>query len=392
MDHACLDNGSIPVSTRYLVGRIDWLTLAYDPPEGGTETVRRRWRSALSRSVSGTAVRTLGGAKGELTAAGGGRVHLWRSEAATARLKASGTWPLETIFSGRRWASGATLDSALERARAMARSFGWRPRGDARDRQCERTRRIDLCADFVGFPLASEDAQSWVAPSRGRVTWAPTEAHRHGRGRCSGIYVCRGADVSLVVYDKTLELTLRARASRDAEHAIWAEHGWDGVEPVTRVEARFRSGALREVDVGGGASLREQPDALEAHLGRLWGYATTRWARLIVPERGQRASRCRTDPRWEAVQAAPWTPGASVERRRVRGGATAEQAVGSLLSYMAASGKLDGIDASDPQAVSELVFRELRHGLCDALGESASRSGWDYVRERYEGARARRSG
>jgi len=110
--------------------------------------------------------------------------------------------------------------------------------------------------------------------------------------------------------------------------------GWHPGTNVTRLEFQLRGTALDEF------GLRD-PDQLEGSLDAIWQYAVQRWLRLALPGSASRLSRCRLDPRWEAVASTIFehesTP---AQRQRVRGGATAENALGTLISRVGGIGRL----------------------------------------------------
>jgi hypothetical protein len=152
--------------------------------------------------------------------------------------------------------------------------------------------------------------------------------HLWGR-RASGFVFSAGGDLSSVWYDKLLEE--RASGKRWME-AIHTDGGWQLGMPLTRIEARFRRGVLRELAQHGTA-----PDTSPArwfdtpwecldHLQDLWAFfaglppeadltpdVTHRgWMRFMVLDADDvNRSRWRTDPTWEAVQRARFLPDGS---------------------------------------------------------------------------------
>jgi hypothetical protein len=148
--------------------------------------------------------------------------------------------------------------------------------------------------------------------------------------RASGFAFSPGAALSAVFYDKLLE---EQRSGKRWMEPIHRAGGWEPQMPLTRVEARFRRTALRELRRALGSeqstldasavhvapSRFEDPWQCLEHLGDLWGYfaglppeadrapdVTFRgWLRLAVPaaDDGNR-SRWPTDPTWETIQRA----------------------------------------------------------------------------------------
>ena len=69
-------------------------------------------------------------------------------------------------------------------------------------------------------------------------------------GERTAFYVGKGA-IMLRIYDKTVQLQNDAMGDkRAAEHRSWKEHGWNGVDQVTRVEFQIRKAAVKEIDDG----------------------------------------------------------------------------------------------------------------------------------------------
>jgi hypothetical protein len=153
--------------------------------------------------------------------------------------------------------------------------------------------------------------------------------------RASGFAFSQGADLSAVWYDKTLQ---ERQSGRRWMQPIHQAGGWLIGMPLTRIEARFRRGILRDLVAAGtpqGARGPQAPDqavgaegwfddpwvAME-HLGDLWACfaglppeadtapdVTYRgWMRLVVPEeRDTNRTRWRTDPVWELIQRAQFS-------------------------------------------------------------------------------------
>jgi len=205
-------------------------------------------------------------------------------------------------------------------------------------------------AEWVGVPLDWLDGGD--GPWRGADTWgqdsgwdaedggeggawadagAPSEAdeapadeagvsvHQWGR-RVSGFSFSPGGALSAVWYDKLLEERLSGKRWMEAIHCAG---GWHAGMPLTRIEARFRRGALRDLmalnGAAGGGRWFDDPWTALDHLDDLWAYfaglppeadaapdATWRgWMRLVAPERGDTNRwRWETDPAWLVAQRA----------------------------------------------------------------------------------------
>lgn len=199
-----------------------------------------------------------------------------------------------------------------------------------------RLRRFDLAADYVNFPLSRADVKR-VVTTRARVDFSvldgeerrngPRQTRRGPPGRVehldaamvvTGITIARGNPLMARIYNKTIELKLGGRdEKREIEHTAWTRGGWDGVQPVTRVEFQHRGVFLDEV------KLRD-PSKLETQLDAVWQH-DARWLRLVDPSTATRRSRCNLDPRWAAVVATRFLHHAApVSRARSRGGAKPE--------------------------------------------------------------------
>lgn len=201
-----------------------------------------------------------------------------------------------------------------------------------------RVRRIDLCADFLGFAVSDIARDAWLAPRRLQTKEHATMATFTRGARVTGFSLGKG-DVSARVYDKTEELDLPQNAGdkRDAEHARWEAAGWDRSELVTRVEFQVRGDALDQFEM-------RDPEKLFASFDALWTYLTrerntrdqTPWLRLSVPEPGQRRDRWRVDARWLEVQRVTFVRDAGpCERTYKRTPAQGARAVSLMLSLEA---------------------------------------------------------
>jgi hypothetical protein len=172
------------------------------------------------------------------------------------------------------------------------------------------------------------DGETWDDKDDEDVTYADENGaavHLWGR-RASGFAFSPSGDLSAVWYDKALEE--RASGKRWME-ALHVAGGWRHDMPLTRIEARFRSGVLREL-----AHHSTAPDTLPArwfddpwacldHLQDLWSFfsglppeadlapdVTHRgWMRLTLPHpEDANRSRWQTDRTWETIQRARFLP------------------------------------------------------------------------------------
>lgn len=296
----------------------------------------------------------------------------------TGELIREAGWTIEIV-----WYAQRIAEWGLTRVLAESRALAWQL-GTVHE---ERLRRLDMCADVAGWEIKEDDLQRLVKRPRASVRsdsddtaigpngrarrpsklgeLAGTTGHETGfaaKRKITGITIGRGAMLARV-YNKRIELAY-SEERRYLEEDRWHENGWDGVEPVTRIEFQIRGTAIAEL------GLRDPRACLETVLGerdkavgqrvahdadgcpiglpdRLdWIWSTCLgWARLVVPPvAGQRvyASRLPDDPRWALLREIRWTgKGAPPLRRfRVRRAASEAQALGVNLSIAAKAGEL----------------------------------------------------
>lgn len=156
-----------------------------------------------------------------------------------------------------------------------------------------RLRRFDIAADYAGFALSPDDVDR-VLTTRARIQSfradckdvdevegelaLPIREHRDSVLRVTGIMVAAGNPLMARVYAKDVELRHAGREEkREVEHKIWRSNGWDGAEPVTRVEFQCRGEFLDEIRL-------RNPGALESKLDAVF-QRCVRWLRLIQPGR-----------------------------------------------------------------------------------------------------------
>lgn len=322
-------------------------------------------------------------------------------------------WNLEIKFLAEALAVTA-LDELIAQAERCARSLG--------AVEETRLRRIDLCADVAGWELSAEDRQRLVKRSRAtvadydapqltaralelargiegaktlkdaramakRVREAVSEAHTdrdaapvivHGQSLVTGLTVGAGGAVMARVYDKTAEIELHDEARRTIERTRWNDGGWDGIERVTRVEFQLRGEAVRDFGLRNPAAPFDPvtgevfAGGISARLDPLW-QALLNWVRLIEPRtvrqgrnRGRplQRSRCPDDARWSMLRAVRFRHKheAPARRRRLRGGVSAAQWVGTTISLLAHAGALRAM----PEDAGEVKKHELSMFLQDA--------------------------
>ncbi len=165
--------------------------------------------------------------------------------------------------------------------------------------------RVDLCVDFItDYPLDKITESDWVTKAK--------EMHRHIVERqFSGWSIGTRKKMSARLYDKTLEMKKKPRPY--LEH-LWKKAGWDGVQPVWRLEFELRREVLREFCVISVESLLQ-------HLSGLWKYATHDWLRLAIPNPNDKTqSRWKNTDLWEILQLINWTGDSELLRIPVKKG------------------------------------------------------------------------
>lgn len=273
---------------------------------------------------------------------------------------------------------------------------------------------IELCCDFVGLDFHTWDMYAVVAPGvptkevhRTRYDLAedPTtdelaeaiadpdantvETFNIGR---------RSSNVSWCIYDKTTQLGAVKDGDASTYEPMWSALGWDGQEPITRVELRMckRGLVLRSKDGAPdengevGLDLRV-PSALceRENLARVWASLTESY-RLVDPTTATRKRRCHTDWRWKKVQAAVSTEkGRLVQDRAVQGATWKEAAIRSARTCLRAMQKLAAMHSWEvvtPEgygSVARLALEILRAEEPD-IQEQMRQHGRDHHRRRYD--------
>lgn len=196
----------------------------------------------------------------------------------------------------------------------------------------ERTSRIDLFIDFC----SSVQMDEW-----GREAWitrAPRRSSHSVGERFSGWSIGLGGAIGCRLYDKTLEIQ---SSGKDYLQVLWRETGWDGSQPVWRLEIQFEREILTQFGLG---SLATVLNALNG----LWSYALTEWLRLTVPNPEDKTrSRWPIHPLWMALASIDWEgDGGPLLRQFPNDRAPSEkylarQGLAALSSYMA----LNHVDA-----------------------------------------------
>jgi hypothetical protein len=187
--------------------------------------------------------------------------------------------------------------------------------------------RADLFVDVTtSCDLTRLEDEQWVTRAQSRARYAE-------HGQRSGYVIGRGGDISVRLYDKTLEIR---GSGKDHAKRQWQQRGWNGDSEVWRVEAQARRNALHQFGI-------RSVDELIRRIGELWRYVIEQWCRLSVPNpQDQTPSRWLTHPFWITVAGAPdFHTVAPIGRRVLRRSRApadwfmARAFVSDLTSYMA---------------------------------------------------------
>lgn len=350
---------------RCIGSRVDYLQIAFIVEFHAETLTRLRHRAAAARDHGGAAELVVGRLLAELRAPrpGAERYQFQNFDVrGTIGLRETGGWSLE--FHVRAvYLATHSIEETIRMCEEIAASLGVV--------SGRRLRRLDLAADFSDFPLSLPMSGELLTPRRGHLgqfepeakdnDWsAPKRETYMQSGRVTGFSVCKGGDLSARIYDKTAELQAGGNETKiSIEHARWRIAGWGGEdERVTRVEFQLRGTALDELDLRDPSAKR-----LAERIDPVWQYLTRKWLRMIVDD-DERKSRCSTKPLWTVVQSVLFHHATTqlADRTRRRGGATFEQALGSMLSALHGLGLLPrlqrAIDASEDAALREMTKEE----------------------------------
>lgn len=260
--------------------------------------------------------------------------------------------------------------------------------------------RLDLCADLVKVPFQDGDVRSMVTRSRSQAEYLSLRGlgewqddsgqwwRKTGEPLFTGFAVSLGSPVALRVYLKTEELRAMQDPGSDkvaVEHARWTAAGWDGAEPVWRVEYELRDLALTELELRAVAQLEEKLDSA-------WQYLTRQWMRLVELDGSTRRERCPTDPRWEVVQGAVFRHAhvpPAVRRRKQRGGASRAQAVGGIVSWASGSDIFEDFNPRRGVTTQEETIAALSRAMAIAAADAIEAEGLGRVLEKIAATKTR---
>lgn len=196
-----------------------------------------------------------------------------------------------------------------------------------------RLQRMDLAADIAGARPRDVAAADWVVRGHPRRA-ADTRmtAHHDGGGELTGWTIAPGNALKAVLYDKRIELRRpESEHKRELEELAWTLGGWDGAQPVARLEFQIGARVCKELSL--------EPGDVDQQ--SVWTYLTGRWGRIIDSASHKRRDRADVHPIWRAAREARFE-GSTVPASRVRAvaGPTAACAVGTVRSLLASRGDL----------------------------------------------------
>jgi hypothetical protein len=198
----------------------------------------------------------------------------------------------------------------------------------------ERVRRLDLCADVVGFEMQAVERHAFLTHRRTQSADISTVREYARAGKRTGFVFGKG-DAVVRVYDKTEHLRLGLDDTKaDDERADWVCAGWNGRDDVTRIEYQLRGRMLKELE------LRDPEKCLE-RLDAVWSYCTRKWLRLVELVPGRRRERCATDERWSVLEDVVFRARSEAAKRvRAPSAPHARRMVSAVVNYMACEGLL----------------------------------------------------
>lgn len=238
---------------------------------------------------------------------------------------------------------------------------------------------LHLCADVAGMNVADLDVDEFV--HRGTVArWYLDDAEvfeavtlppaspggkpqigLHTRYReKETLAFSLTAPHSSTLYNKPREI--RTKSPDKVWFAdIWRRNGWNGSDPITRVEMRYERTALRELGCDMVADTFDHCDAL-------WGYSTQHWLRHTLPQPSEKnRTRWPSSAWWDVVQGASFGKPQTAPAQRVKAHAFHEERMlaaifGYMESWVAYS---SGKTPVDPSIDVSTVARRLVHAADD---------------------------
>jgi len=187
--------------------------------------------------------------------------------------------------------------------------------------------RADLFVDFTtDIDIESIPRSAWLKRTKKRATYEDSDV-------VTGVAFGLGGDLSGRLYNKLGELE---KSGKLYLIQLWQNAGWNGTDPVWRLEFQLRRSVLQQL------SAPTLPDLL-GRLGSIWSYLTGDWLRLTVPNPDDDTrTRWPTHPMWAQIAALDGASAPSavrVTRARTPSDQTLfRQGLAGLTSFMAREG------------------------------------------------------
>ena len=168
---------------------------------------------------------------------------------------------------------------------------------------------IDLCVDVANWPMSALDRSCFVAKARkskvrfdeASLLVGAVEVEYSGPKQDTFYIGKRTSPIHAKVYDKLKEIKDHHNEKAWYLDILKAHGGWDGEEPVTRVELTTKREALKDLEIETGHDLMR-------HLKDLWAYLVGTdehegWIRYAVPQPNDvNRSRWPAHPTWNAIK------------------------------------------------------------------------------------------
>ena len=304
---------------------------------------------------------------------------------ATVQLKAAGLWALGFA------AAAAWVCSALHEELFGAPLSA--PTLDAVELAGWRVVALELCCDVTGIDLANSDLPNFVGRAK-KGSVDPLKVDSWGRGDALETVNIgrRSSPVSLCWYSKTEQIAQAKEGDASTYAATWRAAGWDGREPVRRLELRGNGHGLTIAQGARILSLALPSAVASAEALAIWWRVQTQKRRLVIPRDASRKERCATDPRWLALEScaepppgfnpAGWRQARQVQREAaLTMHARASRAGLRALARVAAiHGRLPCSKAQEDMEPAQ-IREALVAALCDATLAALSDLGQDRAQE-----------
>ncbi len=176
------------------------------------------------------------------------------------------------------------------------------------------------------------------------------------------------------LYDKLLEIVTVSK--KDYLFPLWEQAGWDGSQHVWRLEFQVKQEAIKQFGL-------TEFDLVLDNLGGIWGYLTTEWLRLSIPNPSD-STRSRWDihPIWTLLASVDWEEkGGELTRafpvlRSPGNDWLMTNSLSALTSFMAVNGIYDFEEGIDALKAHLFVYHDEKAFL---YGQSFSSYIWDKV-------------